>query len=647
MNVFPSQYLYIIPALPLLGFLINGLMSMVLATQQKAGPKILSAIIACAGPLAAFGMGIWAFCFLAGQSGTAAIQAEPLFTWMSTGLFQIDFSFVVDHLSSVMLLVVTGVGSLIHIYAVGYMKEDESFVRFFAYLNLFLFFMLLLILGDNLLVLFVGWEGVGLCSYLLIGFWFTDKEKAVCGKKAFVVNRIGDFGFLVGLFYILFAFVSQSQSTDLNFFNFAFMAEHKEIFTPFATIITLCLFMGATGKSAQIPLYIWLPDAMAGPTPVSALIHAATMVTAGVYMVARLSFLYAMAPITLEVITYIGAGTALLAALIAVTQYDIKKVLAYSTVSQLGYMFLALGVQAPQAAIFHVFTHAFFKACLFMCAGSIIVALHHEQDIRKMGGLAKKMPATFFAFLVSTLAIAGIPPFAGFFSKDEILWQTYLHAPFFVYVVSIITAGLTAFYMFRLFAYVFLGSFRGHHEAHDVGFVMNGPVVILGLLAMGAGFLGVPHVLGGENHFHAWLAYLTPVVESLEDHHSLEMMLMGISTAWAVVMSLFAVVAYRRKLDWTNNIKITFKPIYNLMDNRFYVDEIYNALIVNPIKNASQVILSRGVDQKLIDGVLVHGWAHISQVGARLVSLWQTGLVRNYLFFMWVGLIGLLAIILL
>jgi len=503
----------------------------------------------------------------------------------------------------------------------------------------------MLVLGNNLLVLFVGWEGVGLCSYLLIGFWFTDSHKAFCGKKAFVVNRIGDFGFLIGLFLILYAFTSQSQSSDLSFFNYSFMQAHKEIFAPFAVGIALCLFMGAAGKSAQIPLYVWLPDAMAGPTPVSALIHAATMVTAGVYMVARLFFLFELAPFALDVVASIGLATALMAALIAVTQTDIKKVLAYSTVSQLGYMFLALGVGSPQSAIFHVVTHAFFKACLFLCAGSIIHALHDEQDIRKMGGLAKKMPITCLAFLASTLAIAGIPPFAGFFSKDEILWHTYLHAPFFFYVIALITAGLTAFYMFRLFAYVFLGESR-HGSFHAPSRFMTIPVGLLGLLAVVGGFLGVPEAMGGHNAIHHWLVSLsTPILEGA-NHRSLELALMGLSTLWAFLVSGLSIGLYWRNLEWATHLKVRFKRSYALLSNKFYVDELYQNLIIRPFYWASNNLFWKVSDEKLVDGILVHGWTDVAGFAARVVSRFQTGVLGHYLVFMWVGLIGVLVYLL-
>ena len=650
---FHTWYLYLIPALPLVGFLINAAISLKGARlpahegdahndshghtsyQAPLFPGLVGSLL----PLVSFVIAAWCFLVLKMGPEGVALTPPPLFTWMGTSLFKIDFGFLLDPLSAVMVLVVTGVGTLIHFYSIGYMRSDTGFARYFAYLNLFLFFMLLLVLGENLIVLFVGWEGVGLCSYLLIGFWFTDPEKASAGKKAFVVNRIGDFGFLIGLFLILYAFTSQSQSSDLSFFSYSFMAAHKEIFIPFATTITLCLFAGATGKSAQIPLYVWLPDAMAGPTPVSALIHAATMVTAGVYMIARLFFLFEKAPFTLEVITIVGLATALRAALIAITQTDIKKVLAYSTVSQLGFMFLALGVGAPQAAVFHLVTHAFFKACLFLCAGSVIYALHHEQDIRKMGGLFRKMPVTAVSFLVSTLAISGIPPFSGFFSKDEILWNAFANASPAIYWVALFTAGLTAFYMFRLFSLVFLGT-EGPKAVTKVPKVMDIPVAVLAFLAVFGGELGLPEVLGGHNYFHHFLITLsTPVLH--EGMEKTEMMLMAVSAGWAVFFSGAALFLYRNR-DWTRGLKSRLRIFYKLSCNKFYIDEIYETLIVKPVYVLSRSLLWKGSDQKIIDGVLVNGLGGATTLGARVVSWFQTGVLGHYLLYLWVGLALLL-----
>jgi len=632
-----------IPLLPLVGFALNALIALVRARKNSSVPEKLVSFIACLFPILAFVLAIKLFFVLKGDHQITAISTGPLFTWMQAGFIDVSFGFVLDHLSAVMTLVITGVGSLIHIYSTGYMHDDKGFARFFAYLNFFLFFMLILVLGDSLVTLFVGWEGVGLCSYLLIGYYFNEPEKASAGKKAFVVNRIGDFGFLVGIFFILKVFVS--NQLDGALLSFAFIQEHKELLAPLATLIGLSLFVGATGKSAQIPLYIWLPDAMAGPTPVSALIHAATMVTAGVYMVARLFFIYEMSPESLHVIASVGLATAFLAAMIAIVQTDIKKVLAYSTVSQLGYMFLALGVGAPQAAIFHVVTHAFFKACMFLGAGSVIHALHHEQNIHHMGGLFKKMPATALPFLVSTIAIAGIPPFAGFFSKDEILWNVYQHAPRGMYLLAVLTAGMTAFYMFRLFTVVFMGKFRGHHEPHHLGFNMILPVAVLGLLAVVGGFLGVPEILHGENHFHHWLGYLTQSQHTETANHGLEMNLMIGSTVWAVAMSLLAFSLYSRNLNWTQTLKQRFAGFYKIMCGKFYVDEIYEFFIVKPIRLISEHVLWKGVDTRLVDGLMVNGSANVMSLTGRLVTLFQTGVLGNYLLFLWLGLFVFLIVV--
>ncbi len=640
---FNPKYLSLIPLLPLLGSLVNGLLAIVCVSKDRKPSNLFVSFVACLMPILAFVIAASGFCFLWTHSDVPALATGPLFSWMATDLVDVAFGFSMDHLSGVMTLVVTGVGSLIHIYSTGYMKEDAGYARYFAYLNLFLFFMLVLILGDGLLTLFVGWEGVGLCSYLLIGYWFEDADKAKAGKKAFVVNRIGDFGFLVGIFLIVATLASKLGGQPVSL-SYAFIAEHQALLLPVMTLVTLCLFVGATGKSAQIPLYVWLPDAMAGPTPVSALIHAATMVTAGIYMVARLYFLYAQAPLTLDIVASVGVATAFMAALIAITQTDIKKVLAYSTVSQLGYMFLALGVGAPQAAVFHVVTHAFFKACLFLCAGSVIHALHHEQDIRHMGGLFKKLPATAIAFLISTLAIAGIPPFSGFFSKDEILWQTFNHGFQVHYIFALITAALTAFYMFRLFTYVFLGTYRGHHEPHHLPLNMNVPVLVLAGLAAVGGLMGVPEVLGGHNYFHHWLEYLTPGAAHVGDHH-MEMTLMGVSIAVAGVMSVSAVLLYRRNLDWTRGLKQTFSPLYVLFSHKFFIDQIYEGVIIKPIHFISKNLLWKVTDNIFIDRVLVQGWSSLALVGARFVSWLQTGYLGHYLLYLWIGLAVFLLVV--
>lgn len=611
--------LSLIPLFPLLG-------SIIAFVNGKKNPKT-------AGPIATTASLLSFLCVVSlfmslPESG---VVTSHLFTWFSVPLqdknLSFEFLFRFDQLTAVMGLVVTGIGTLIHLYSCGYMSEDPSRHRFFSYLNLFLFSMLLLILGGNLLVLFVGWEGVGLCSYLLIGFWFKNISYAAAGRKAFVVNRIGDAGFLLGMF-LLIQHVGSIDFLDLQ--NF-FATNTLSVST--IALISFLLFVGATGKSAQIPLFVWLPDAMAGPTPVSALIHAATMVTAGIYMMARLHFMFDLAPMVLAVVCAVALVTAFLSATIALTQNDIKKVLAYSTVSQLGFMFMGLGASSYAAGMFHVMTHAFFKACLFLGAGSVIYALHHEQDIRHMGGLFKKIPVTAIAFLVSCLAIAGLPPFSGFFSKDEILLNVYMHAPRWVYALSLLAAFLTSFYMFRLFAIVFLGKPRGH-EPHPIPFVMNAPVLILGILAVIGGFLGVPHILGGHNILGNWLGS-HEVVE-----HVPELFLMGGATLLALVSSLTATLIYSKNPESTVVQKI-LSPIYKLAEKKFFVDEIYEALIVKPIKLISEKILAKPVDQGVIDGVMVHGFADLASTSSKIFSRFQTGVLGNYVVYMWVG-VGLL-----
>ena len=559
-----------------------------------------TSITACLMPLLSFLLSVYAFFYLLHNTDLKAITAGNLLDWIVLDNFSVAFGLFIDHLTSIMLLFVTGVGFLIHVYSTGYMKEDPNYTRYMAYLNLFMFFMLILIMADSLLFLFVGWEGVGLCSYLLIGFWFTDKNKAQAGKKAFIVNRIGDFGFLIGLFLIIATFIEMGSSANItttNYLDISFLAQHATTLTPAITLITLSLFFGATGKSAQIPLYIWLPDAMAGPTPVSALIHAATMVTAGIYMVARLSFLFVLAPFTLNVIALIGGLTAFIAALIALTQYDIKKVLAYSTVSQLGYMFLGLGVGAFSGAIFHVFTHAFFKAGLFLCAGSVIHALHHEQDIRNMGGLFKKMPLTAKTFLLFTLAIAGIPPLSGFFSKDEILFMVYANGPSpFYYWLGLLTAGITAFYMMRVFVYTFLGKTRYEHpeKIHESPRVMTIPLIILAIFAATVGFLGLPHIIG-PSWFGSWLADLGQVTpHHIADSFLQEGHLMLLSALWAALCAFLAYKLYTNNLNCMEPVKKSFKSLYLLIYQKFKIDELYDTLIIHPLKLFSNNLLNRG-----------------------------------------------------
>ena len=640
--------------LPLLGSLLNGVFALKASVTKRPLPELLIAIVGVLFPFLAFLVAVkasWPFLL----HGQLAPTQEHLFDWVVSGPFAVSASLLLDRLSVVMVLVVTGVGTLIHFYSRGYMHGDAGFARYYCYLNLFLFSMLVLVLADNLLFLFVGWEGVGLCSYLLIGFYFTDADKAAAGKKAFVVNRIGDFGFLIGILLIL-AQLGMSVSAGENILSFNYLAQHVEQLAPVAGWITFCLFLGATGKSAQIPLYVWLPDAMAGPTPVSALIHAATMVTAGVYMMVRLFFLfnYDLAPYTMQLIATVGAATALFAATIGLVQNDIKKVLAYSTVSQLGYMVLGVGVGAYGAAIFHLMTHAFFKACLFLGAGAVIHSLHHEQDIQKMGGLKSKLPVVFVTFTIASLAIAGIPPLAGFFSKDEILFQTYVTGHRYLYTVAFIAAGFTAFYMFRLVALTFLGKSRQehhghHHEAHvqKVPFNMQSVLVVLALLSVVGGWVGIPdalgHGLGLHNYWQAWLPFGLGEA-GLEGHdvHSLEIELAFISALWGALFVGLAIYIYLKKPTLPQVWAQKLKWVYALLREKYFIDEIYNALIIQPIKRMSQYVLAKFCDQGIIDTLFIKGLAFFTQVGGGLANRFQNGSVNAYVLYFFVALIGLL-----
>jgi len=636
--------LFLIPLLPLLGALINGAIALHGAYWKKRIPEAPVSLIGVALPFASFALAAvaaWPFLF----HGATEPRIETVFPWIHFGALQVDVAFRIDRLSTLMTLVVTGVGSLIHLYSVGYMKGDQGYSRYFTYLNLFLFSMLLLVMGDNLLVLFVGWEGVGLCSYLLIGFWFEDSEKASAGKKAFVVNRIGDFGFLLGIFWVASLLMGNSEAASSGVLSFATLEHHKDLLAPAAVGITLLFFLGATGKSAQIPLYVWLPDAMAGPTPVSALIHAATMVTAGVYMVARLSFLYDLAPFSREVVATVGAATALFAATIGLAQRDIKKVLAYSTVSQLGYMFLGVGLGANAAGIFHLMTHAFFKACLFLGSGSVIHAMHGEQDIFKMGGLKKWMPITFWTFLISTITIAGLPPFSGFFSKDEILWEAFSRGFPVLWAIEFVAAGITSFYMFRLVALVFLGKPRMDHHTqehlHESPPTMTLPLIILALLAALAGVLGIPHALGGHNWIHQWLASEGGLGEAAHGSEGMERILAGASVLWALMWAMVALTIYTKRLDWVRGVVERSRALYRLIWNKYYIDEIYDRLIVRPIHWLSQNLLWRFVDMGLIDGLMVNGSARLSQFFGQAMGILQTGILNSYAFYFLVALVGL------
>jgi NADH-quinone oxidoreductase subunit L len=619
-----SHLLSLIVVLPLAGFLLNGL------AGNRLGTRFVSAI-GCGLPILAFLVTVK--CFLDLQGGGGAPLIEVAYTWAVIGGSTFEVSFYFDRLSAVMALIVTGVGSLIHVYSIGYMKDDASYARYFSYLNLFLFFMLLLVLGRSLLVLFVGWEGVGLASYLLIGFWFEDPDKARAGKKAFITNRIGDAGFLLGMFLLYTAL----GTLDMDRINAAFMADALPAVS--ASLVGVLLFIGASGKSAQIPLHVWLPDAMAGPTPVSALIHAATMVTAGVYLVARLSGIYMHAPEASAVIAAIGALTAFFAATIAIAQTDIKKVLAYSTISQLGFMFVALGVGAYSVAIFHLYTHAFFKACLFLGAGSVIHALGGEQDIRKMGGLARRIPVTFATFAVATAAIAGIPPLAGFFSKDEILWFAFASSrggsPL-LFAVAATTALLTAFYMFRLLWLTFFGRSRmspeTEHHVHESPVSMTGVLIALAVLSAIGGFLSLPHFLSP-------LLPLPDVLPALE-HFETPLLVVSIALAFAGLAA--AAIVYGADGERAERLRRRFPGLHRVLSGKYFVDEAYDWLIARPLYWISDRVFLRLGDQKILDGSL-HGLAALGRRTAGAFSRVQNGNLHLYALLVLVGIIASLA----
>jgi NADH-quinone oxidoreductase subunit L len=665
--------LALIPLFPLAGFLVNGLwyaFGQAPAGRRKAGAGVTGAIATLA-ILASFLVSVSLFIQLLGMPAESRVLTQNLFSWMSVGDLHVDMALRVDSLSTLFTLVITGVGTLIHLYSIGYMGHDETPGKFFCYLNLFCFAMLMLVLGSSLPILFLGWEGVGLCSYLLIGYWYTDVEKAKAGKKAFVVNRVGDLGFLLGMFLIF---------TTFGTLDFAGLQHPLTAPADPATVTAICLllFVGCMGKSAQIPLYVWLPDAMAGPTPVSALIHAATMVTSGIYLVARLNFLYSASPTALAVVAVVGAFTAFFAATIAITQRDIKKVLAYSTVSQLGYMFLGCGVGAYSAGVFHVITHAFFKALLFLGAGSVIHGMHHEQDIWKMGGLRSRMPVTYATFLVGWLAIAGIPPLSGFFSKDEILWLSFssAHGSPALWAIGFFTAVMTAFYMTRLFYLTFLGKPRfdektigahgahgGHddhahaahgahgltdHGAQDHGqdhgpkgvhespSTMTIPLIVLAVLSAVGGFLGIPHL--------SWIEHwLEPVITGhavsaeAASHGIMEWVLMAASVAGAAAGIVLAFRLYQN-LPRVTEIARQWDWLRKLLENKWYVDEIYDAVFVRPIQAIAQVTW-KGIDVGVVDRIVL-GFGRVSAWTGQAVRGAQTGSIQLYAFMLLAGVIA-------
>jgi NADH-quinone oxidoreductase subunit L len=656
--------LWLIPFFPLIGSIINGLLGKRFIKNEKliggiaTGAVFLSFLVSCR-----------YFFQLLGDS--VKVHQNIVASWMSVGILQVDWGFLLDPLSGVMLLVVTGVGSLIHLYSIGYMHGEEGYYRFFCYLNLFVFAMLMLVLGNNALVMFIGWEGVGLCSYLLIGYYFEKKSAGDAAKKAFVVNRVGDFGFLLGLFTIFWTLGSKGVWT-LNFVEISENAHLLGMGSTVVTVATLCFFLGATGKSAQIPLYTWLPDAMEGPTPVSALIHAATMVTAGVYMIGRMNILFAMSPTTMAVVALVGAATAIFAATIGFAQNDIKRVLAYSTVSQLGYMFLAMGVGAFTAGIFHLMTHAFFKACLFLGSGSVIHAMHHAlhhahldddpQDMRNMGGLMKKMPVTFWTFFLSTLAISGFPLLSGFFSKDEILWWGFAstRGSWIIWMIGVIAAGMTAFYMFRCVALTFWGPQRTDAKAkdhvHESPWVITLPLVVLAFLAVVGGWVGVPHVIGNifghiPNHLehflepvfgHAQETYHIAVREHLAHATGVEWGLMGLSVLIAFTGIGIALFMYLKNPELPARFTQKFSQLHRIVYNKWYVDEAYDVLFVNSTKKLG-TFLWKGFDVHVVDGI-VNGLAKIVNVFSSALRYTQTGLFQNYALTMVFGTVVIVAI---
>jgi NADH-quinone oxidoreductase subunit L len=622
---------------------IPAISTFILAVFGTRLPRKYVSFQACGAVFLSFTLSLISFFWLLQLPHDQIPVTKTLFSWIDAGRFHADFAFQLDPLSSIMTLVVTGVGFLIHVYSIGYMAEDRSYSRFFTYMNLFTFAMLILVTADNLVLMFVGWEGVGLCSYLLIGFWFEKHSAANAGKKAFLVNRVGDAGFLLGILFI-FVHLGSTQFTHITH-----MAESGQITTGLATLIGLLLFMGATGKSAQIPLYIWLPDAMEGPTPVSALIHAATMVTAGVYMVARLNPLYGLSLTASQAVALVGAVTAVYAGTMALTQNDIKRVLAYSTISQIGYMFIGCGVGAYAAGIFHLFTHAFFKSLLFLAAGSVMHALSGELDMRKMGGLKKYLPRTYPVFLIGAVAIAGVPFLSGFFSKDAILTQAFAQRQYLVWLLGISGAVLTAFYMFRLIFLTFHGKERIEPEAkahvHESPPVMTIPLMVLAFFSIVAGYAGLPLVVGEKANL--FFAFLDPVMHAGHEAHlkiGTEWLLILISTAVALLGIFIAYLFYIRDTSLPHALVRRFPRLYRLLYNKYYVDEIYNAVIVNPLLEGSDWIYGH-FDVKVIDGA-ANGAADTTGFLSRWFSRFQTGWLKDYALIFLLGVIILLGYLL-
>ena len=621
-----ANYLGLIPLLPLTGALVIGLMHMMTCTKKPLPEKLYS-VLACIGPLLSFFMALVVLFHLKDMAPEERFLSHIPFTWFAIGDLHVDMGFLADPLSALMLVFVTFIGSLIHVYSIGYMAGEENYAKFFSYLNLFLGSMLILVLGNGPVVMFVGWEGVGLCSYLLISFYTKDSDNVLAGNKAFIVNRIGDLGFVLGMAFLFWAIGSGG-------FDYLSLRENAHLLTPgVGFAICLLLFVGACGKSAQIPLYVWLPDAMAGPTPVSALIHAATMVTAGVYMVARFSFIYAHFPSAGTIVAWVGILTALLAAIFGMFQKDIKKILAYSTVSQLGYMFAGVGLAAYSAGIFHVFTHAFFKALLFLGAGSVIYALHHQQDVWKMGGLKAKMPTTYATMLIGALALAGCPPFSGFFSKDEILFMALAKGHPGIWFIGVVVAGMTAYYTFRMIFLVFHGEPRdqeAYDHAHEPPAVMTVPLIVLAVGAAFAGVFNLPAIFGGHMSVSHWLA------PSLVEHHPHVSIWLEI---FAILASVAAVavgitIAYKKFAHGAEEPEFTGFAKFGY--NKFYVDEIYNAVFVQPYK-AFGSLISRIFEPNVTDiHVKISTWLY--KKSGKGFKVFQVGYVRVYAIYMVIGL---------
>ncbi len=633
--------LTLIPLLPLAGFLLN-------TSFGRRLSKPVSGGIACTAMLVSFAISLAAVVRLVGLPADERAMSQTVFTWISSGDLSVGLTFRLDPLASVMILIITGIGTLIHLYSTSYMHEetDPEFARYFSYLNLFAAFMLVLVLGSSFLVMFVGWEGVGLCSYLLIGFWYQKKSASDAGKKAFIVNRVGDWGFILGVLLIFTRFGT------LDFQDVARAVSQLSPEQTFGTlsIITLLLFVGATGKSAQIPLFVWLPDAMEGPTPVSALIHAATMVTAGVYMIGRNAVLFGHAPLTLNIVAVVGTATALVAGTIGLVQNDIKKVLAYSTVSQLGYMFLAMGVGAYAAGIFHLYTHAFFKALLFLGSGAVIHALAGEQDMRRMGGLKKDLPITYWTFVVGAIAIAGVPPFAGFFSKDEILFKSFSSGHTWLWAVGLLTALLTACYMFRLVFMTFhgpshraphagaghepAGPHDGHTHLHDAPLPMAVALVVLAIGSICAGWVGI----GGRFEKFLEPSFGVALASEPAAEGSLETTLMVVSVVVALAGIGLAAYYFLKNRPAADRLADQFSGVHRVLERKYYVDEIYDAAVVQPIQIVSEDGLWKGVDAGVIDRT-VNGVAHAVGGGGEILRLFQTGSVRAYAASIFLGVV--------